>query len=339
MPESERGAPNAGHLHRDTYVIDAHSDILMDVRVRRRSGELVGAEDRTIVRHHLPGLQAGGVDALVVALFVEPHFREAMLRETLLMVDDLHEEIAESAGALRLVRTRDDLEHAGTGLDMLLSLEGTEALAADLGILRLLHALGLRAVGLTWFGRTMAADGSGESDSGGGLTGFGREVVRECNRLGMLVDLSHLSERGFWDVMAVAQGPVIASHSNARAVAEHHRNLTDDQLRAVAQTGGCVGLNAYRPFVDPERQTIDRLIDHADHMAGVMGPEHIGLGLDLIDYQPGFAGSAVEGLRDHSGLPSFSQRLLERGAGEAEVRAILGGNWLRVWKQVLPSRS
>jgi membrane dipeptidase len=325
--------------HRDARVVDAHSDILMDVRLRRRGGELVGPEDHTLQRYHLPGLTAGGVNALVLALYVEPYFREAMLRETLLMIDDLHEEIAESDGAIRLIRTREDVDRPGPGLDVLLSIEGVESLAADLGILRLLFTLGLRALGLTWFGRTMAADGSGESETGGGLTRFGRDVVRECNRLGILVDVSHLSERGFWDVLAIAQGPVIASHSNARAVSEHHRNLTDEQLRAIAQTGGCVGLNAYRPFVDeePARQTLDRLLDHGDHMAGVMGPGHVGLGLDLLEYDPGFKGAAVEGLRDHPELPALTTRLLERGAGEDEVRGILGENWLRIWREVLPS--
>jgi len=330
---------SAADLHQDAFVIDAHSDILMDVRARRRGGELHGPEDRVIERHHLAGMRTGGVDALVLALYVEPHFREATLREDLLMIDDLYREIAESDGGIHLILTRQDAEAAPKrdGLSVLLSLEGTEALAGDLGILRLMFDLGLRAVGLTWFGRTMAADGSGEEEAGGGLTRFGRDVIRECNRLGMLVDVSHLSERGFWDVLKLAQGPVIASHSNARACCDHHRNLTDDQLRAIAQTGGDVGLNAYHEFVDAEHPTLDRLLDHGEHMADVMGPGHVGLGLDFVDYQPGFDSSAVKGLPDSASVPAITAGLRARGVDETEIRNILGENWLRVWREVLPA--
>lgn len=324
-------------VHQGAFVVDAHSDILMDVRVRRRGGELHGAEDHVLERYHLPGLRAGGLDAIVLALFVEPHFREATLRECLLMIDDLHREVEESQEAIQLIYTGGDVRDAGStdSLKVLLSLEGTEALSADLGILRLMYDLGLRAVGLTWFGRTMAADGSGEEESGGGLTHFGREVVRECNRLGMLIDVSHLSERGFWDVMRLAQGPVIASHSNARACCAHHRNLSDDQLRAIAESGGCVGLNAYREFVDAERPTLDRLLDHAEHMTDVMGHGHVGLGLDLLEYQHGFENSSVEGLPGVAALPAITAGLLARGVDQAEVREILGENWLRIWREVL----
>lgn len=324
-------------LHRRAFVIDAHADLLMDVRARRRPNVFGVSERAVLGTRHLPALRAGGIDAVVFALFAEAHLREGTLREILLMVDDLQQEIAESEGGLYLARDAGDLAvDAPEGrIAALLSLEGTEALAGDLGILRLLHALGLRAVGLTHFGRTMAADGTGEEEAGGGLTRFGRDLVRECDRLGIMVDVSHLSERGLWDVLHLAAGPVIASHSNARALCDHPRNLTDEQLRAIARSGGGVGLNACHIFVDPVAPTLDRLLDHADHMQEVMGPGHVGLGLDLVEYLPGWTGTAVPDLRDPSQVPAITRRLLERGASASEATGILGENWLRVWRAVL----
>jgi len=226
-------------LHRDALVVDAHADILCDVHVRRRAGETA-----VLRRRHLPRLRAGGFGAIVFAVYLTPYLPESALRESLLIIDDLRQEIAESEDGIYPARAARDLEpdvRRGR-LAALLSLEGAEPRGTDLGILRLMYDLGLRALGLTWFRRTMVADGTGEEEAGGGLTRFGRAVVRECNRLGILVDVSHLSERGFWDVMRVAEGPVIASHSNARALCDHPRNLRDEQLRALAATGGVVGL-------------------------------------------------------------------------------------------------
>ena len=288
---------------------------------------MVGPEDHTLQRYHLPQLTAGGVNALVLALYVEPYFREAMLRETLLMIDDLHEEIAESDGAIGCLsgRARTSIDRARRSTCCCRSREWSRWPRTWAYCACSSHSVCVRWA--TWFGRTMAADGSGEAETGGGLTRFGREVVRECNRLGILVDVSHLSERGFWDVLAIAQGPVIASHSNARAVSEHHRNLTDEQLRAIAETGGCVGLNAYRPFVDEERarQTLDWLLDHGDHMAGVMGPGNVRWGW--------ICWSTIRGSREprSKGCAIIrSCRLSRRGCWSAEPAGTrYGASWAR----------
>ena len=320
-------------LHRDALVVDAHADILCDVHVRRRARETA-----VLRRRHLPRLRAGGFGAVVFAVYLTPYLPEIALRESLLMIDDLRQEIAESEDEIYLARAAQDLapDVRRGRLAALLSLEGAEPLGTDLGILRLLYDLGLRALGLTWFRRTMVADGTGEEEAGGGLTRFGRAVVRECHRLGILVDVSHLSERGFWDVMRVAEGPVIASHSNARALCEHPRNLRDEQLRALAETGGVVGLNACPDFVDPCAPSLDRLLDHAAHMSEVMGPRHVGLGLDLLEYLPGYEDKRLPGLADASEAPAITAGLLARGASDGETRGLLGENWLRVWRQVLP---
>jgi membrane dipeptidase len=319
-------------LHAEALVVDAHADILCDVRVRRRAGET-----QVVRRRHLPRLLAGGFNVVVLALYLTPYMPESALRETLLMLDDLHQEIAESADELYLVRGAADLVDGRRSdrLAILLSLEGAEPIGLDLGILRLLHQLGLRALGLTWARRNLLGDGNREEHTGGGLTHFGRTVVRECSRLGILVDVSHLSTAGFWDVLRLIDGPIIASHSNARALCDHPRNLTDDQLRALAAGGGVVGLNACPDFVDRTQPTLDRLLDHAGHMAAVMGPEHVGLGLDFLEYLPGYEETRLSGLADASEAATITARLAERGVSEHEIRDLLGGNWLRVWQRVL----
>jgi membrane dipeptidase len=323
---------DARSLHTEALVVDAHSDILCDVRVRRRAGET-----QVVRRRHLPRLRAGGFTAIVFAIYLTSYMPESALRESLLMIDDLNEEIAESDGDLYLVRNAADLIDGGRSdrLAILLSLEGAEPIGLDLGILRLLHQLGLRALGLTWARRNALGDGNREEHTGGGLTNFGRAVVRECGRLGILVDVSHISSAGFWDVLRLADGPVIASHSNARALCDHPRNLTDDQLRALAATGGVVGLNACPDFVASTQPTLDRLLDHAEHMASVMGPGHVGLGLDLLEYLPGYEDTRLAGLSDASEAPAITIHLAERGVSEDEIRDLLGRGWLRVWRRVL----
>jgi membrane dipeptidase len=274
---------------------------------------------------------------MVFPIYLTPYLPESALRESLLMIDDLQQEIAECPDELYLLRSAADLDpdRRQGRLAIMLSLEGSEPLGLDLGVLRLLYALGLRALGLTWARRTMVADGNLEEGTGGGLTRFGRDVIRECARLGILIDVSHLSPAGFWDVLRLATGPVIASHSNARALCDHPRNLTDDQLRALAETGGVVGLNAYSAFVHPTEPSLDRLLDHAEHMGSIMGAGHVGLGFDLPDYLPDDDGSRLDGLRDLSDTSSITARLLDRGVAEAEIRSVLGENWHRVWQDVL----
>jgi len=323
---------DARTLHSEALVIDAHEDILCDVHTRRRNGEADVLSGR-----HPPALHAGGIDAVVLPIYLTPYLPESALRESLLMIDDLHQEIAERPDDLALALRGTDLAPAYRRgrMAILLSLEGAEPLRVDLGILRLLHALGLRALGLTWARRTMVADGNLEESTGGGLTRFGREVVRECGRLGILIDVSHLSSPGFWDVLRLAAGPIVASHSNACALCDHPRNLTDDQLRAIAATGGVAGLNAYGTFVHPTAPSLDRLLDHAEHMASVMGPGHVGFGFDFPEYLPDDDGSRLDGLRGPADTPELTARLLDRGVSEGEVRGILGENWLRIWRQVL----
>ena len=181
-----------------------------------------------------------------------------------------------------------------------LSIEGGEALAGSLGVLRMLYKVGVRSLTLTWNGRNELGDGVGAS--GKGLTAFGRAVVREMNDLGMLVDVSHLSERGFWDAMKVSTQPLIASHANCRALCDHPRNLTDAQIRAVAGQGGVIGVTFVPDFLGGETPSVDNVLDHIDHMIAVGGEDCVGLGSDFDGTK-----ELPAGLADCTGLPLLTR--------------------------------
>ncbi len=319
-------------LHRSSVVIDFHCDSLLDARDGRRTLTERSNEGQIDV----PRLSEGGVTAQVFALWAEPDQPARATLQAMRSLDAFYTTVDESAGALRLAVTAADVERAKADgvVAGLLSIEGADALNGELAMLRVFYRLGVRAVGLTWNHRNQAADGVAESRTGGGLTEFGVAPVREMNRLGMLVDIAHLAPRGVEDVLAISAAPIIDSHANAQSLCSHRRNLTDAQLEAVARSGGVVGVVYYPGFVhdDPQKADLDRLVDHIDHMVSVIGPNHVGLGSDF----DGFMGEPPPtGLEDVSRLPALTQKLLDRGHAPDDVRRILGGNWLRVLRQVV----
>ena len=223
----------------------------------------------------IPRLQKGGVNLQFFAAYIEPQFKpDRSLKRALQIFDVFYRELAENRDTLSLVLSSADLESARreNKIGALLSIEGGEALEGDLGVLRMLHKLGVRAIGLTWNERNQIAEGVGECRSGGGLTDFGVSAVQEMNRLGIIVDVSHLSEPGFWDVIKVSDKPIIASHSNAKAVCNHVRNLNDDQIKALAKNGGVMGLNMCDEFLHSEGvAVIDHVVDHIEHVFSLVG--------------------------------------------------------------------
>jgi membrane dipeptidase len=222
-------------------------------------------------------------------------------------------------------------ERSDTGhIDIPRLIEGGEPLAGDLGVLRMLHRLGIRMIGLTWYYRNALADGLWERRTKGGLTRFGVDVVAEMARLGMIPDVSHLTDEGFWDLLDVTNSPVIASHSNARAVCASPRNLTDEQITALAERGGVVGLNFSSRHVKEGGATVQDLVDHVDHIVELVGADYVGLGSD-------FDGTRTPpvGLEDASQHPNFTRELVARGYSDAEIMKILGANHLRVFTAVL----
>ncbi|MGQ9779097.1 MAG: dipeptidase [Bacillota bacterium] len=309
-------------------IVDGHADTL--TRLVREGRSLREASDRG--HSDLPRLLRAGVSLQVLAICPEEeNGPEAGLCDVLVCLDRFHRECAEAPEAFPVL-TRSDLERLGPGrVGFLLALEGAGPLCGRPGLLRILFRLGVRMVGLTWNGRNAFADGVGV-EGGGGLTGAGRALVALAEELGMVLDLAHLNEAGFWEVLAMASRPPVVSHANARAVCDHPRNLSDEQARAVAARGGIVGINLYPAFLSSQGSaSLADVLRHLEHFLATVGPHAVGFGLDY----DGIEVTPVD-LPDITSLPRLVAALGRLGLDEAARRAILGENWLRVFRQILP---
>lgn len=314
-------------------IVDAHCDTLWTAPREERTLLIRSSQGHL----DLPRLLSAGVHVQFFALFSDPHHgRVGFTVEALAMIERFYEAVDGSSGVLRPLLWQEDLEHVGEGhVYGLLSIEGAEPLHGRIDLLRLFFRLGVRAIGLTWNYRNELADGQLDAESGGGLTPSGRAIVQEMERLGMLIDCSHLSDAGFWDLAQRTSGPFIASHSNSRAVCDHRRNLTDEQMQVVAGRGGVMGINFHPGFLRTGGDaTLDDIIRHIDYMAERVGPQAIGLGSDF----DGISRTPI-GVEDTTKLPRVADALVRRGYGETDIRGIMGENFLRVLQAALPQKT
>lgn len=339
--------PGPSRLHDDAVVVDAHNDLILTVAYRRARGEADHFGD-----YWLPAMRRGGVDVQIAPIFIEDDHRpEGALRRTMKLLELLHEVVGAHPGDAAVCTTGAQIDAAVDGgrIAFVPALEGCEGVYTDVELLRSMYRLGVRVASLTHFGRTQLADGSALEANGAGLTPAGREAVDEMQRLGIVLDVSHLSAAGTDEILERATTPVIATHSSCRAIRDHHRNLRDDQLEAIAASGGVVGINFFPEFIDPEDLSIGRLVDHIAHAVEVAGEDHVGLGPDFVreyfcmvgELEGGTTASGVrftqtlEGLESVADLPNLTAALLERDLDAAVVRKVLGENFLRVLGQVL----
>jgi len=325
-------------LHHQALVVDAHHDILLDVLARRQQGA-----SRVLSGEWAPRLRQGGVDVQVLPVFVQrAYLPEMALRRTLLMIEAFHADLEEDHSQMVAVTTFAEIEKAlaANKIAALLGMEGIEGVGSDLALLQTLYRLGVRVISLTWNQRTPLADGVDEQYAGSRLTRLGREAIHHLNRLGVLIDLSHLAERCFYDVLDLSDQPVIASHCNARTVYDHRRNLTDEQIRALARNGGVVGLLLHPAMIDPERPTLARCVDHLVYIVDLVGIKHVGIGSDL---QEGLirSSAALDPIRTVQDcgrveeLPNLTTEMVRRGFAPDEIEQVLGLNFLRVFEKVL----
>ena len=261
-------------------IADSHNDLLLGCMHRRERG----AAD-PFGEDWLAGLQAGGVVFQVLPIFTEEQFiGEAALRRTLEIIS-LAREIADrhidDVAIVECAADIDEIIDSGR-IALLIALEGAEPIGSSLSLIETFWNLGVRMASLTWNRRTMMADGIGETDTGGRLSSLGVEAIQEMNRLGMVVDISHLSAPGVAHLSEVATRPFVATHSSCRSLCDHPRNLTDDQMGLVADSGGFVAVNAFGAFVSPSNPTVDRFIDHLEHAAAVIGGRRVAIGADFI---------------------------------------------------------
>jgi membrane dipeptidase len=366
-------SPRARQLHTSAIVIDTHDDTTQrlifdtsfDIGVRQTSGSI-----------DIPRMREGGLDAIFFSIWTTGDVTGPIaVKRALQQIDAVREAVRTHPRDLALASTVADIRRAVQQgrIAALMGVEGGHMIDEDLGVLRSLAALGVRYLTLTHSLNTTWADSSGDTPVHNGLTAFGRDVVRELNRLGVMVDISHVSDKTFSDVLEVTRAPVLASHSSLRAISNHPRNMTDDMLRALARNGGVVMINYNAPFLSDEyriassaaewRARVDAVnagcgrdeacailerqrIDHEAMRGGrlpMVGPEkileHIDravrvAGVDHVGLGSDFDGAIMPlGMEDASKLPAITDALLQKGYSEADVRKILGGNLLRVMEQ------
>jgi membrane dipeptidase len=351
--------PRAAELHRRAIVIDGHSDILIPIADgKARLGEWMqvpdpqtwqpppGATGDDVFSAHtayfgpagqysLPQLQSGGVTAQVCAIYLEDRHLDRALQRGLEMTGWLHCEVEENAD-LELLTSVADIHRAKREgkCGVILAFEGLEALGSDLRLLDLYYKLGLRMAGLTHSRRNLFADGMQWDTHTGGLTALGRQAVQRMNELGIVIDLAHLNQAGFWDILELSRDPVVLSHSSARPYFPFQAGLHPryppadvtrgrERLEALARNGGVFGVIFYR------QTDLEAIVADIEHVIDRIGPEHVGLGSDFYGVD-----NAPRGLEDISRLPALTEALLRRGHSDEVVLKILGGNYLRVFEQV-----
>lgn len=346
-------------------ILDGHNDTLLNLSLKGRGRGRSFFERSKFGHIDLPRAKEGNFAGGFFACFAPPDPKGGWTEEDALVMgengyvvtdspalppeyallsaerltDKLFELERESEGKLKVVRTVDDIEECleNENIAAILHFEGAENLGDDPGSLEDFHGRGLRSLGLVWSRPNKYANGvpfrfPASPDTGAGLTGVGKELVSECNRLGVLVDLSHLNERGFWDAANISEAPLVATHSNAHAICPSTRNLTDRQLDAIGDSDGMVGVNFAVGFLRKDgansRDTpLDAVADHVDHLVERLGTSRVGFGSD-------FDGAMTpKEIGDVSGLPRLMDKLRGRGYDDGELRKLAHGNWLRVLRK------
>jgi membrane dipeptidase len=324
-------------IHRSALLIDTHNDAPTKVREGFDIGSGSGAGHTDVRR-----LREGGVGAVFFSAWVPAGMtpKNQSAHRALEMIDAIRTGIVRRyAGDFTLALTAADIEaaHRAGKIAALIGLEGGHAIEDSLPLLRAYFGLGARYMTLTHTNTNNWADSSGDAGKAGvrpnnGLTGFGRQVIAEMNRLGMIVDISHVSDKTFWDVLEASKAPVFASHSSCRALCDDARNMTDEMIRGLARKGGVIQINFYPNFLTKRKSpaaSLEDVVAHIDHAVKVGGIGAVGIGSDFdgIDRVP-------VGLEDVSKFPRLTRALLEKGYNVEDIRRIYGGNTLRLMRVV-----
>ena len=320
---------------------DAHCDIWTDVTHHHLDGE-----HDIFRKYHYERLKKGDIEGGIFVIWNDPPYDKDPLKRTHQMIDAITQEEPECADIMKVCRSYKDMMEAKADGKMyaFIGLEGLKSIGEDVDMIDEFYKFGARHASLTWNEENPLATGArGSKDRG--LTDLGRKAVRKIQDLGMILDMSHINDKSFWDVLDVATGPVVATHSNCRALCDQPRNLTDEQLKALADTGGMVGLNSFNEFVHPveSEQTVDNLVKHLIHMVEIMGIDHVGFGFDFSEFLEGatlsfFSSQATPytiGLEDASHVPNLIAAIRKAGFSEEEIEKFAYKNWHDLIRRVL----
>lgn len=328
-------------LHIDSVVVDAHNDTMMKIVDEKTWLPAIDLREDTILQVDLAKLRAGNLSVPFFAAYSSPYYGnpDRSVSRTLALINALYFTEKHNRDILKIASSYKDIEEAVLKrmIAAVPTIEGAYSMSDENAheLLKQYDDLGIKAIGFTWnYSNAMGeglyrsyADRDG-SFSKGGLTELGKEIVEQMNRLGMLIDVSHLAETSFWDVIETTKLPIIASHSGAFSEFIHERNLKDDQILAIKENGGVIGVVFYTDFIsEPGTASISRIVDHIEYIVKLASIDHVGLGSD-------FDGAVMPyDLRDSSGIYKITEELARRGYSERDIKKIIGLNMLRVIKE------
>jgi len=383
-PVTRPKADPVAAIHQSALIVDTHADTPQ--RFLDENFDL--GQNTPVTEGHidLDKIKQGNLGAEFFSIWVEPEFKGHYAQRAMDLIDSVYQQAARHPDKITMAFSADDIAraHDQQKFAALMGIEGGHAIENDMRLLRDFYRVGVRYMTLTWSNTNEWADSSGDIQDPNikhhnGMTDFGKDVVREMNRMGMIVDISHVSDATFYQALLVSQAPVIASHSSSRELTNQPRNMTDDMLRAMTNNGGVVMVNFYSAFIDenyrkassdPEkikqrdaevaaykkahpqadgspvtydetaaiekkwaaqfpRPPLKSLIDHIDHVAKIAGIDHVGLGSDFDGVT-----SLPEGIDSVVDLPKITQALYQRGYTREQILKILGGNFMRVMREV-----
>lgn len=310
--------------------MDGHCDTLCDVADGLRN--LKGMSQSGHL--DLERMKRGGVGGQIFAIYADDSYIPNRAADrTFKLISAFLRSLDENDSMVHVRRPGEAMEaYSLNKIACFLSIEGGEALRGDLDMLRVFYELGIRLMGITWNRKNDLGSGVGEGVLDEGLTRFGKAVVSEMNRIGMVIDISHLSQRGFWDVVDITDSPIIASHSNSRALADHPRNLTDDQAKAVANSGGVIGVTLVRPFLGEKRGNVKGVTEHIDHLVELLGDDHVSIGCDF----DGIPDKLLpDGIHDVTDMGLIAEELKNMGYKRSSIEKIMGINLLRTIEEVM----
>jgi len=362
----DRLQASARKIHFSSIVIDTHIDT-----TPRLQTDWKFAEEHNTGHIDLPRMKKGGLNALFFSIYMSGTVTgPKAVSDSLERIAAVHKLAEDMPDKVALCVTADQVRkaHKQGKIAALMGMEGGHMINNSLPTLRMYAELGVRYLTLTHSVNTDWADSSGDQPKHNGLTDFGKQVVRELNRLGVMVDISHVSDKTFWDALGISRAPMIASHSSCRAISGHARNMTDEMIKALAAKGGVIQINYLDQFIDNElfqyssksralmteltqkypgrenaekrreevakqfgpapKASWERIIDHIDHAVKLVGVDHVGLGSDFD------GGSMPVGMEDVTHLPQITEALLRKGYRESDLRKILGENTLRLLADV-----
>jgi membrane dipeptidase len=328
-------------------IVDLHFDLLMDLYNKRDRADV-------LVMDFLPEFKAGGVGVLAAAIYIEDQYlADRALAVGLDQIARLYLE-RDRSDQFAICKSYSEIKRAREQrkIALLIAMEGVEPLGADLNLLRVFYEIGVRVIGLTHARSNAAGSGGVFAATGSspqGLTAFGRDLVRECERLGVIVDLAHINAAGFDDILETTTKPPIVSHTNARKHYDIERNIADEQIKRIGARGGVIGVNSVLVSPRKEESTLDHYVDHFEHIIDLIGIDGVGIGFDFFEFiyrqwseaeratfhQKFPSVHVIADLANHAHARNFTRKLIERGFNDEQIEKILFRNWMRIFEQIL----